>query len=56
VGVQRHVPGVDLDVLYLLALLLQAEDTAIVNGDRAHVLEHTSHSLQEKAFILVWLG
>jgi hypothetical protein len=46
-------PVVDLDLLYLLPLLLQAEDTAIINGDRAPVLVHTRHSLQEKAFILV---
>lgn len=38
-GVQWH------PLLYLLPLLLQAEDTAIINGDRAPVLVHSRHSL-----------
>jgi hypothetical protein len=44
------VHGVDLDLLQLLTLLLQAEATAPINGDRAQVLEPTSHSLQKKGF------
>jgi hypothetical protein len=49
-GLLWPVRGVDLNLLQLLALLLQAEATAPINGDREQVLEPTSHSLQEKGF------
>jgi hypothetical protein len=42
------VRGVDLDLLQLLALLLQAEATAPINGGRAQFLEPTCHSMREK--------
>jgi hypothetical protein len=38
----------DLDLLQLLVLLLQAEATAPINGERAQVLEPTRHSLRGK--------
>jgi hypothetical protein len=44
------VRGVNLKLLQLLALLLQTEATANINGDLAKVLKPTHHSLQEKVF------
>jgi hypothetical protein len=45
-----HVRSIDLGLLQLLTLLLQAKATAPINGDRAQLLEPTCHNLQEKGF------
>jgi hypothetical protein len=50
VGSQWPVREVDLDLLHFLTLLLQAEATAPISGNRSQVLEPTRHSLQEKEF------
>jgi hypothetical protein len=44
------VGGVNLDLLQLLAPLLQADATAPITGDLAQVLKPTRHSLREKVF------
>jgi hypothetical protein len=50
VGGLWHVRGVNLDLLQLLRLLLQADATAPISGDPALVLEPTPHSLHEWVF------
>jgi ubiquitin-protein ligase len=44
------VRRVDVDLLQLLTLLLQARATAPINGDQAQFFKPTHHSLQENVF------
>jgi hypothetical protein len=48
-----HLDEVDLDMLQLLELLLQAAATATINGDPAQVFEPTCHNLQDKVFYVI---